>query len=117
MKRGEIYRKILKIKGRYIFICGMDLDEGINFSIDDNHVFRKIINSILKGHTVILHFVFSFDLKRGYEINPFIKERVFVWIPEKGEFELVDEFYMCEGAEYDNIHDFDYGTVRCKYGN
>ena len=113
MKRKEIYRKLLKIKGRYTFICGADLDEDIFFHIDDDHVFKKIIDSIIKRHMVILHFVFPFDLKRGDEIYPFVKERIFAWIPEKQQFELDDEFYICEGAEYDSIYDFDYGKARC----
>lgn len=113
MRRKEIYRKILKIKGRYTFICGMDLDEDISFHIDDSHVFRKIIDSIMKGHMVILHFVFPFDLKRGWgEYYPLVKEKVFVWIPEKQQFELVDEFFICEGIEYNSIYDFDCGRGR-----
>ena len=110
MNRKEIYRKILKAKGRYTFIGGMDIDYGISFHIDEKHVFRKIIDSIIKGHIVILHFVFPFDLKRGYEVYPFVKEKVFTW--NNSNLDLTDEFYICEGVEYSSMYDFDYGEPR-----
>ncbi len=109
MVRKELYRKLLKAKGRYCFICGTDLDASRFFHIDDKHVFKKIVDAMIEGHKIILHFVFPFDLKRGNEIFPFIKERVFIW---ENEFTLIDEFYICEGVEYNSIYDFDYGLPR-----
>lgn len=111
LNRKEAYLKLLRAKGGYFFICGTNLDIDEFYHVDDKHVFKKIITRMLEGHNIILHFVFPFDLKRGYEVYPFVKEKVFAWNSKKEEFELIEEKYICEGKEYNSIRDFDYLVI------
>ena len=89
--RKEIYRKFLKAKGRYTFWYAMNLTTDEQKMLDEPHAFKEMISWIISGDEVIFRCGFGWNVKRGEDMEEWVRERMFAWDGKLKDFVLKEE--------------------------
>jgi len=102
MKSGRkwIYRKFLKAKGRYTLSYAINFTQHEAVDSTTQHAFRTIIDWIEHGDDIRCRFGFAFNMKRGEELVPAWKKKLYTYDYKTQQFTLEREIVHAE-SEYD----------------